>query len=158
VKLFNIRYFPFKSIKSKKGRSLLLGIGGNIGDVSMRFQRLFAILRRDFHLQKTSPILENPPFGYLEQDDFLNAVILLRSDSKPYTILKRMKYLERRFGRKKRFRNAPRELDIDIIFYENLKIRNYDLQIPHKYWKERDSVVIPLQYLGRRYGYRESNR
>ena len=56
-----------------------------------------------------------------------------------------MKRLEVRYGRKRSFQDAPRTLDIDIIFFENKKINTKNLIIPHKNWANRESVIIPLK-------------
>jgi 2-amino-4-hydroxy-6-hydroxymethyldihydropteridine diphosphokinase len=65
--------------------------------------------------------------------------------------LKSMQKLELRYGRKRSFKDAPRTLDIDIIFAKNkkkiLSINHKDLIIPHPNWKQRESVTIPLEYI-----------
>ena len=58
-----------------------------------------------------------------------------------------MQRLETRFGRKRSFQDAPRTLDIDIIFFDNKKIHTKKLIIPHKDWANRESVIIPLKYM-----------
>jgi 2-amino-4-hydroxy-6-hydroxymethyldihydropteridine diphosphokinase len=50
-----------------------------------------------------------------------------------------------RYGRKRSFQDAPRTLDIDIIFFDNKKINTQNLIIPHKNWASRESVIIPLK-------------
>ena len=56
-----------------------------------------------------------------------------------------MKRLEVRYGRKRSFQDAPRTLDIDIIFFDDKKINTENLIIPHKNWASRESVIIPLK-------------
>ncbi|WP_305765106.1 2-amino-4-hydroxy-6-hydroxymethyldihydropteridine diphosphokinase [Arcobacter sp. LA11] len=55
--------------------------------------------------------------------------------------------LEIRYGRKRSFQDAPKNLDIDIVFFNNKKINTKDLIIPHKNWANRESVIIPLKYM-----------
>ena len=55
--------------------------------------------------------------------------------------------LEKRFGRKRSFENAPRTLDLDIIFFDNLVMNTQKLTLPHPAWYERESVTIPLASL-----------
>ena len=126
-----------------------LGIGGNIGNVKRRFNKFFLVLQQDsrFHIIKTSPLLKNPPFGYLEQDDFLNALLVIKTNLSPIYLLNQMQRYENRFGRKRSFKDAPRTLDIDIIFYDKIQIKHKRLIIPHPNWKERDSIIIPLKFL-----------
>ena len=67
----------------------------------------------------------------------------------PHSFLKRILYLEKRFGRDRAFRNAPRTLDIDIIFFDDFEIATKKLIVPHRDWENRDSVLIPLINLGK---------
>ncbi len=146
--------FPYKSTKTSiKTYTVTLGIGGNIGNVKQRFDMLFLALQNDcrFHIIQTSPLLKNPPFGYLEQDDFLNALIILKTNLPPMWLLHEMQRYENRFGRKRSFKDAPRTLDIDIIFIKKnnlkLKINHPKLIVPHLDWENRESVTVPLAYL-----------
>lgn len=144
--------FPFQAPHRKSiGFKVLVSIGGNIGDTKNRFSKLFQEIKRDSTLRilATSPILRNPPFGYLNQDYFFNAVILLETRLYPNEFLKKILFIEKRFGRKRAFRNSPRTLDIDIIFFDNFKINTKKLVVPHKDWKNRESVLIPLINLGK---------
>ena len=93
----------------------------------------------------TSPLLQNPPFGFLQQSDFLNGIIALKTDLCPNAFLKAMQRYENKFGRKRSFQDAPRTLDIDIIFFDNKKINTQNLVIPHKNWANKESVIIPLK-------------
>ena len=97
---------------------VIVGIGGNIDDVRRRFEHLLFEIRRDrrVSLVKSSLILKNPPFGYREQEDFFNSILLMRTSMQPHLFLSYLLRLEKRFGRKRSFANAPRTLDLDIIF------------------------------------------
>jgi len=140
--------FP-QNAKSKGGKKALLGIGGNIGDVIRRFNRLLVYLKRSSFVRvtETAPIVKNPPFGYTEQEDFYNSLLLVETQLTPKMLLRYLLRVERVFGRKRSFKDAPRTLDIDIIFYENMKILTQELTLPHPGWKERSSVLIPLKAL-----------
>jgi 2-amino-4-hydroxy-6-hydroxymethyldihydropteridine diphosphokinase len=98
-------------------------------------------------LLQTGSILKNPPFGYTEQDDFYNSVMIVQTNLQPKAFLKYILEVERRFGRKRSFANAPRTLDIDMIFYEDRKMNTKELILPHPAWRDRASVVIPMAYL-----------
>ena len=78
--------------KSSKKHIVILGIGGNIGNVKRRFNKLFFELKQDcrFEIIKTSPLLKNPPFGYLKQDDFLNGLIKLKTNLSAILLLNEM--------------------------------------------------------------------
>ncbi len=140
-------HFPSKStIKRSFRYEVTVGIGGNIGDVRRRFEYLFFYFKREkgVSLARTSLILKNPPFGYTNQDDFLNAIIVLQTSMQPRAFLRYLLRVEKKFGRKRSFANAPRTLDLDIIFFDNRTIKQKDLTIPHPSWSKRESVVIPL--------------
>jgi len=129
----------------------VVGIGGNVGDVRRRFEHLYVWLQKDkrVSLVRTSLILKNPPFGYKDQEDFFNSIIVLKTSMQPKQLLEYLMRVEKKFGRKRSFANAPRTLDLDIIFFDNRVIETQKLTIPHAHWSERESVVIPLAGLQR---------
>ena len=148
--LFYTSNFPKRfNTNSLKRYSVTIGIGGNIGDTKRIFDKLILCLKKDarFTLLMTSPLLKNPPFGFLEQSDFLNGIIRLKTNLCPNAFLKAMQRYETKFGRKRSFQDAPRTLDIDIIFFDNKKIDTKNLIIPHKNWANRESVIIPLKHM-----------
>jgi 2-amino-4-hydroxy-6-hydroxymethyldihydropteridine diphosphokinase len=140
-------HFSYKTKKLSSHRyRATVGVGGNIADVKRRFEHLFFYLKRDkrVELLQTSLILQNPPFGFIKQDDFFNSIIVLQTSMQPMVFLDYLMRLEKRFARKRSFANAPRTLDLDIIFFDNRVVRKQKLQIPHAKWFQRDSVTIPL--------------
>lgn len=147
--LYFTSLFPSKCSDSKKKHIVVLGIGGNVGNVKQTFHKLFLMLQKDgnFAVIKSSPLLKNPPFGYLDQDDFYNAILVVKTNLSPKQVLKATQRYENRFKRKRSFQDAPRTLDIDIIFYDDLLINHKDLTIPHPHWYKRESVVIPLGFV-----------
>ena len=150
LKLYHDRYFPTITTKpSSLKHSVTLGIGGNIGDVRARFQKLFFYLSqsRQVTIVETSPILQNPPFGYTQQADFFNACLIIKTSLPPHKLLKYLLYVEKRFKRTRAFKDSPRTLDIDMIFYDKISISSRYLTIPHPHYHERESVLIPLSLL-----------
>ncbi len=147
--LIRTRLYPRAYPRSLKRYRVTLGVGGNIGDLIRRLEKLTFFFKRSrlCDLVQTGSILKNPPFGYTEQDDFHNSVMIVQTNLQPKAFLKYILEVERRFGRKRSFANAPRTLDIDIIFYEDRKIDTKDLILPHPAWQDRASVVIPMAYL-----------
>ncbi|MDY0051637.1 MAG: 2-amino-4-hydroxy-6-hydroxymethyldihydropteridine diphosphokinase [Aliarcobacter sp.] len=148
--LFYTPNFPkkYNTISNKK-YDVTIGIGGNIGNTKKLFNKLILCLKKDsrFTLLMTSPLLKNPPFGFLEQKPFLNGIIKLKTNLCPNDFLKAMQRYENKFGRKRSFQDAPRTLDIDIIFFDDKKINTKKLIIPHKDWANRESVIIPLKHI-----------
>jgi len=142
--------FPYKAnFKNSHRYQTIVGIGGNIGDVKRRFEHLFVEIKRDkrVELLETALILKNPPFGFKDQDDFFNSIIVLKTNMQPYLFLDYLMRLEKKFGRRRSFANAPRTLDLDIIFFDNRVINSKKLTVPHPSWSKRESVIIPLSGL-----------
>ncbi|MDX9813400.1 MAG: 2-amino-4-hydroxy-6-hydroxymethyldihydropteridine diphosphokinase [Sulfurimonas sp.] len=135
--------------KTKHKHRVFVGVGGNIGDVRRRIFRLYNFLKKDSRIgiEKISSILKNPPFGYTNQDDFFNSVVVLKTDMNPKEFLAYLMRVEKRFLRKRSFKDAPRTLDLDIIFYDNIKMNTQKLTIPHPHFSKRESVMIPLKEL-----------
>ena len=147
LEIYSGIHFPCTSFAKTSHRyEVVVGIGGNVGDVRRRFEHLYFWIQRDKRvaLLKTSLILKNPPFGYLSQEDFFNSIIVLKTSMQPKEFLAYLMRLEKKFGRKRSFANAPRTLDLDIIFFDNRVIKTEKLTIPHAHWSQRESVVIPL--------------
>lgn len=148
------KFFPFVS---KKGYSLknsvILGIGGNIGDVAKTFKHLFLKLISHPHIaiKESSPIYINPPFGIKNQPFFYNAVLHIETSYSYNQLFSYIMYLEKRFKRVRVLKNGPRTLDIDMIFFNDLTLKSKKLILPHPRWSKRDSVKVPLFFLG---GYR----
>jgi 2-amino-4-hydroxy-6-hydroxymethyldihydropteridine diphosphokinase len=152
LKLERIRFFP--KCRAKKAfftHETMIGLGGNEGDVKKRFVKLYRFLQNDRRLfvRMSSPVLKNPPFGYTEQADFYNAVMVVQSSLHVSALLKVLLHVEKVFGRKRVFKNGPRTLDLDIIFFDNLKRKQKHIRLPHPHWEERLSVIVPLVMLKR---------
>ncbi|WP_299188865.1 2-amino-4-hydroxy-6-hydroxymethyldihydropteridine diphosphokinase [uncultured Campylobacter sp.] len=139
--------FPMRRRERGNFKNLyLLGLGGNLGGVRRRFERFYRVLQSDtrFFVAQNSLILKNRPFGFLRQENFLNAVMLVQSSLAPLALLKIMQRAELKFGRKRSFKNAPRTLDVDIL-YASAKVRpSSRLALPHPGVNERISVILPL--------------
>lgn len=146
-----LRFGTKCSEKSSHRYRVTVGIGGNVGDVKRRFEHLYMFFKRDkrVELLETSLILKNPPFGFIDQDDFLNSIIVLKVSMQPLAFLAYLHRVEKKFARKRSFANAPRTLDLDIIFFDNRVVKTPKLTIPHESWSKRESVTIPLMDIKR---------
>ena len=151
LSLIRRQQFPCDFLQNRKRYEVTVGIGGNVGDVVRRFEHLLFVLQKDIKLSlhQSSPVLKNPPFGFTNQKDFYNAVLVLSTDMRPRAFLKHLLSIEQKFGRKRSFKNAPRTLDIDMIFFDQEIMKHKDLTLPHPAWSQRESVLIPLAYLGK---------
>lgn len=123
-----------------------LALGSNLGD------RLGSLRLAVDHLQsmgwrliKASPVFETPPFGHLEQPRFLNACVIMETPSEDLTeLLRAAKNVEAKMGRLRRFKNGPREIDIDILFAGQTVFSSEELTVPHVGIPERAFVLLPL--------------
>jgi 2-amino-4-hydroxy-6-hydroxymethyldihydropteridine diphosphokinase len=145
-KIIKVFFFPAKIKKSDKRNTVLIGVGCNLGNCIRRFKKLYLFFASHPKIDviQTSIIYKNPPFGYLDQPDFYNSIMVVKTDFYPMELLNFLLYVEKKFGRKRSFKNAPRTLDLDIILYNNIKINTDKLKIPHPFYKKRDSVLVPL--------------
>jgi len=145
-KIIKTTFFPDVVKKSDKRNKALIGVGCNLGNCIRRFKKLYLFFKAHPYVDivQTSIIYKNPPFGYLNQPDFYNTVMVIKTDLSPIELLNFLLYVEKKFGRIRSFKNAPRTLDLDIILYNNIKIIKQKLIIPHPHFKKRDSVLIPL--------------
>ena len=121
-----------------------LAFGSNLGD---RYSNLAAALQRlrdVVEIRAVSSIYETDPVGYLDQPRFYNIVCSGTTALSAPELLKSAKEIESALGRQPSFRNGPRLIDIDIIFYDDLLISQGDLIIPHPRMAERAFVLVPL--------------
>jgi len=147
--LFFTLHYPYNGGRSEKKHFAVVGIGGNLGDCIGRFEKLFTYFQNNCFVDiiKTSPILKNPPFGFLNQNYFFNSVIILKTNLSPVAFLKFLLKTEKKFKRQRSFKDAPRTLDLDLIFYDNIRFKSKNLTIPHPQWQNRNSVKIPLLFI-----------
>lgn len=138
-----------KSSSSHLPYRAIIGIGGNVGDTRRRFHKLLVSLKKlkGVELIATSSILKNPPFGYTKQNYFYNSVIEVKTSFEAKVFLKVLLHLEKLFSRKRSFKDAPRTLDLDLLFFDHRVIKSEFLMLPHPSWAERESVTIPLKSL-----------
>jgi 2-amino-4-hydroxy-6-hydroxymethyldihydropteridine diphosphokinase len=125
-----------------------IALGGNIGDVRTIFDRAIACLCRDetVRLAARSSDYRTPPWGLTEQPPFVNAVIAVATSLSPHDLLNRAMECERLLGldRALKQRWGPRNIDIDILAYDNLALVDRDLIVPHPRMLERAFVLVPL--------------
>ena len=127
-----------------------LALGTNLGDRLANLRAaLDALSRSTPHAQsiiihRQSSIYETPPWGYTDQPAFLNMAVKCETGLEPESLLKRLKQIEVRVGRVESFRWGPRQIDIDILFYDDLVFESKSLTIPHPRLHERAFVLVPL--------------
>jgi len=124
--------------------TVYLALGSNQGDRIANLKQATTALSPQMEVKAKSHVNETPPWGYQNQPKFLNQVIQASTYLEPEPLLKHLKRLEATLGRKASFRNGPRLIDIDILFYDDLVLDTPSLVIPHPRLHERGFVLLPL--------------
>lgn len=124
--------------------SIYLSLGSNIGNRESNLKIALKELSSFVKIKKTSSIYETEPLLYQKQDNFLNIVIEISYLEDAESLLKNIKDIEKKMGRKETFRFGPRIIDIDILFFNGQEINYEGLTIPHKEWRNRLFVIAPL--------------
>lgn len=126
---------------------VFLGLGSNVGNRQKNLEEAIKILSQYIEITKKSKIYETKPVGVENQPDFLNMAIMGDTELDHLTLFKFIKDTEKKVGRIERYRWGPREIDIDILFFNDLIYESNFLQIPHPRLHERDFVLKPLMDL-----------
>jgi 2-amino-4-hydroxy-6-hydroxymethyldihydropteridine diphosphokinase len=124
-----------------------LGLGSNVGDRLLNLNKAIELLSEEIQILKKSKIYVSKAVGYTDQPDFYNMVLYGKTDLNIEELFDFMKDVERNVGRVYRFHWGPREIDIDILFYNDLIYKSDKLNIPHPRLHERDFVLLPLKEL-----------
>jgi len=124
-----------------------LALGSNLGDREVNLRLARESLSPQVHIVQQSPIYITPPWGYTDQPEFLNQVVEVETALDPLPLLHFLKDIEIEMGRVETFRNGPRLIDLDILFYGQRIIEEKDLCIPHPRLQERAFVLVPLNDL-----------
>lgn len=124
--------------------TVYLALGTNLGDRLANLNAALDLLSRTIVLGPRSKIYETPPWGYTDQPAFLNMAVKCETDLDAASLLKRLKQIEAQVGRMESFRWGPRQIDIDILFYDDLVLESESLTIPHPLLHERAFVLVPL--------------
>lgn len=119
--------------------------GGNIGDRLMNLQQASLKIEKDAGtILKKSAIYETAAWGLTEQDSFLNQILLISSSADAEDLLQTLLHIEQELGRKRMIKMGPRNIDIDILFYNKEIISSPNLTVPHPQIANRRFVLIPL--------------
>jgi 2-amino-4-hydroxy-6-hydroxymethyldihydropteridine diphosphokinase len=119
--------------------------GGNEGDRFLHMQQARTNIELICgQLLQVSSLYETEPWGNTDQPDFLNQVILIDTKLSPEELLRAILSIEKKGRRKRTVKNAPRTIDIDILFYNDLILEKPGLSIPHPRIADRRFVLEPL--------------
>lgn len=125
---------------------VFISLGSNLGDRLQFLQRAIDAIAQlpSTTLKKVSSVYETEPVGVKNQPGFLNAVAELQTSLTLKELFQSLKDIERTIGRTKTERWGPREIDLDLLYYNTVCLKNAELQIPHPEIQNRKFVLIPL--------------
>lgn len=142
----------FQSVSVKITRmwhTVCLSTGSNIGNRPGHIQTAVDALNADAKCKvvKTSELIRSTAYGGVEQNEFFNGALILKTLYTPEELLEKIHEIEKASGREWKQHWGPRTLDLDIIFYDDVTMYTDALQIPHPDMQNRDFVLKPLSEL-----------
>jgi 2-amino-4-hydroxy-6-hydroxymethyldihydropteridine diphosphokinase len=134
------------SADAKPANTAYLSLGGNLGEPERSMASALQILDGDPHVEvaTVSSLYKTPPWGKLDQPDFLNAAARLSTTLAPHVLLDLCLDIERRLKRVREERWGPRLIDIDILVFDDRVIHEVGLEVPHPRMLERAFVLAPM--------------
>ena len=134
---------------SRAWHKVYIALGSNMGDKKAYLDE--AVEKLDNHplckVVKVADYIQTEPYGGVEQDEFLNSALELRTLLYPEELLELLNQIEAEAGRERTIHWGPRTLDLDILFYDDCVIDTPSLAIPHIDMQNRDFVLIPMVQL-----------
>ena len=132
---------------------ILIGCGSNLKNPFIQLSKTLNLLsvQNYITLQRISPLYKTEPWGFKNQSDYLNCVISIKSKVNAHSLLRRLLKIEKKLGRIRSFKNAPRIIDLDLLVYKQEKKHINlvpQLSLPHPQIVHRKFVIQPLLDLG----------
>lgn len=140
-------HLDYASVSIERGwHRVYVGVGSNMGERQAWIDMAAEALRSDGNNRnfRSAQVIETEPYGYLEQDKFLNTVFTFESLYEPEELLLRMQEIEKEAHRERKIHWGPRTLDLDLLLYDNRITESPVLTIPHPEMTKRLFVLIPL--------------
>jgi 2-amino-4-hydroxy-6-hydroxymethyldihydropteridine diphosphokinase len=126
---------------------VFVAIGGNVGDRGRNMaQAIDALERGPIRITRRSRIYEAESWGPIPQGKYYDAVVRGETSLKPHALLEELNRIEASLGRDRarEVRYGPRTVDLDILLYDRIEMKEPDLEIPHPLMLERAFVLVPL--------------
>lgn len=123
-----------------------IGLGSNLANPSSQVSQAMQAMDglAEVRVLAKSSLYRSAPVGYLDQPDFINAVVKIETTLAPFALLQVLLDLEQENGRTREFQNAPRTLDLDVLLYDDLQHHEHGLTVPHPQMHKRAFVLQPL--------------
>ncbi len=126
-----------------------IALGGNLADPLQSFEQAIELISQidGVSLKELSRLYRSKPHGDPNQPLFLNAVLAVSTTLSPEDLLRALQHIENRMGRVREKVWGPRNIDLDIILYDNVQMTTDFLTIPHPFAHLREFVLAPLHDL-----------
>ena len=127
------------------GHTVYLSLGSNVGDRRAQIESALSLLQKEcVRIVKRSSLYETEPVDMVEQPWFLNCVVEAQTDLSPREVLEAIQRIEERLGRERTIPRGPRTIDIDVLLYDAIVLREPQLEIPHPRMARRRFVLVPF--------------
>ncbi|TLQ03453.1 2-amino-4-hydroxy-6-hydroxymethyldihydropteridine diphosphokinase [Pediococcus stilesii] len=121
-----------------------LSIGTNLGNREHNLKSAIQALRKKVTIKNISKVYETEPVGGVKQDDFLNIAVEIKTTMSPHELLEFLHEIEKGLHRIRKIHWGPRTIDLDILFFNKISLKENNLIIPHPEIKNRNFVLIPM--------------
>lgn len=141
------RHLNYAAIEINRGwHEAYLSIGSNIGNKESNLREAINYIEDidGVNIEKTSSFIKTEPWGFEEQEEFLNGAIKIRTILSPKELMESLLKIESDMKRERIIKWGPRIIDLDIIFYDNLVSDDEFIVLPHPRMEEREFVLKPL--------------
>ena len=122
-----------------------IALGSNLGDKEANLRKALELLeKRGVEVVRTSSFICTEPYGVTDQPQFLNAVGEVRTSLEPLALLHTLLEIEQEMGRVRLRHWGERNIDLDLLLYEDVVMDTPELKLPHPDMQNRDFVLLPL--------------
>ena len=122
-----------------------VALGSNLGDKEANLRKALELLEeRGVEVVKTSSFICTEPYGVTDQPQFLNGVCEVRTSLVPLALLHTLLEIEQEMGRVRLRHWGERNIDLDLLLYEDVVLDTPELKLPHPDMQNRDFVLLPL--------------
>ncbi|OGU75966.1 MAG: 2-amino-4-hydroxy-6-hydroxymethyldihydropteridine diphosphokinase [Ignavibacteria bacterium RBG_16_34_14] len=121
-----------------------IALGSNKGDKLDYLRKAINKIKQECEVEICSSLYETKPLGNFNQENFLNAVIKISTGYSLIELFNFLKGIEKELGRSKTEKWGEREIDLDILFFNDVVYSDEIITVPHKGIAKRDFVLVPL--------------
>lgn len=141
------RHLDYAAVEIERSyHEVYLSIGSNMGNKEENLKEAIKLLDEnlDIKVEKVASFIVTEPWGYTEQEEFLNSALKIKTLLSPSELMDALLKIEAKMKRERIKKWGPRVIDLDIIFYDDLILEDDHVIIPHPRMEERAFVLKPL--------------